>query len=143
MMEIEPFLVASSLMAVIAQRLLRLLFPACKEKYEPTDDELGKIGIKREQLKGETIYRAKGCDKCFDMGYSGRSAIFEMLLIDDEIRNLTLGNVDSGQIKRKAIEHGMTTLRTDGANHVLRGLTSIDEVIRVTEEESISSQEQG
>jgi len=137
-MEIEPFLVASSLMAVIAQRLLRFLCNSCKEAYEPTDDELGKIGLKREQLQDGILYRAKGCDKCFDMGYSGRSAIFEMLLIDDEIRNLTLGNVDSGQIKRKAIEHGMTTLRMDGADHIIRGLTSIDEVMRVTEEENTS-----
>lgn len=142
-MEIEPFLVASSLMAVIAQRLLRLLCSSCKEPYNPTDDELTKVGIARGELKDGVVYRAKGCDKCFDMGYSGRSAIFEMLLIDDEIRNLTLGNVDSGQIKKKAIKHGMTTLRMDGAKHILRGLTSIDEVMRVTEEENISSQEQG
>lgn len=140
-MEIEPFLVASSLMAVIAQRLLRLLCLSCREAYEPSDDELSKIGIQRKQLKEGVLYRAKGCDKCFDMGYSGRSAIFEMLLIDDEIRNLTLGNVDSGQIKRMAIDHGMTTLRMDGANHILRGLTSIDEVMRVTEEENVSSEE--
>lgn len=139
-MEIEPFLVASSLMAVIAQRLLRLLCGSCKEPYNPSDDELEKIGLNRGQLKDGVVYRAKGCDKCFDMGYTGRSAIFEMLLIDDEIRNLTLGNVDSGQIKRNAIEHGMTTLRMDGASHVIRGLTSIDEVMRVTEEESISSE---
>jgi len=138
-MEIEPFLVASSLMAVIAQRLLRFLCNSCKEAYEPSDDELRKIGLKRDQLQDGILYRAKGCEKCFDMGYSGRSAIFEMLLIDDEIRNLTLGNVDSGQIKRKAMEHGMTTLRADGANHIIRGLTSIDEVMRVTEEENISS----
>lgn len=138
-MEIEPFLVASSLMAVIAQRLLRFLCSSCKEPYEPTEDELNKIGISLNQVQDGVLYRAKGCDKCFDMGYSGRSAIFEMLIIDDDIRNLTLGNVDSGQIKRKAVEHGMSTLRMDGANHILRGLTSIDEVMRVTEEENIST----
>lgn len=139
-MEIEPFLVASSLMAVVAQRLLRLLCNSCKESYNPSDEELKKIGLNRADLQDGIVYRAKGCDRCFDMGYTGRSAIFEMLLIDDEIRNLTLGKVDSGQIKRNAIEHGMTTLRMDGAGHVLRGLTSIDEVMRVTEKESISSQ---
>lgn len=141
-MEIEPFLVASSLMAVIAQRLLRFLCPSCKESYQPSDDELRKIGISREDLDDGVLYRAKGCEKCFDMGYSGRSAIFEMLIIDDEIRNLTLGNVDSGQIKRKAIEHGMTTLRMDGADQVLKGLTSIDEVMRVTEEENVSFEQE-
>lgn len=137
-MEIEPFLVASSLMAVVAQRLLRFLCTSCKEPYEPGDEEIRKVGISRDQINDGVLYRAKGCDKCFDMGYSGRSAIFEMLIIDDSIRNLTLTNVDSGQIKRKAMEHGMTTLRKDGADHIIRGLTSIDEVMRVTEEENIS-----
>lgn len=136
-MEIEPFLVASSLMAVIAQRLLRFLCVSCKEPYEPHEDELQRIGIRRGQLQDGVLYRARGCEKCFSMGYSGRTAIFEMLLIDDDIRNLTLSQVDSTKIKRKAIEHGMTTLRMDGAEKVARGLTSVDEVMRVTEEESV------
>jgi general secretion pathway protein E len=136
-MEIEPFLVASSLMAVIAQRLLRFLCNHCKEPYEPHDDELLKIGIRRSQMHDGVLYRAKGCDKCFNMGYSGRTGIFEMLMIDDDIRNLTLSQVDSTKIKRKAMEHGMTTLRMDGAEKVARGLTSVDEVMRVTEEESV------
>jgi general secretion pathway protein E len=136
-MEIEPFLVASSLMAVIAQRLLRFLCSSCKEPYEPHEDELQRMGIRRSQLHDGVLYRAKGCEKCFHMGYSGRTAIFEMLLIDDDIRNLTLSQVDSTKIKRKAIEHGMTTLRMDGAERVAKGLTSVDEVMRVTEEESI------
>jgi type II secretory ATPase GspE/PulE/Tfp pilus assembly ATPase PilB-like protein len=125
-MEIEPFLVASSLMAVIAQRLLRFLCNSCKEPYEPHDDELIKIGLKRNQLHDGILYRAKGCDKCFNMGYSGRTGIFEMLLINDDIRNLTLSQVDSTKIKRM-----------DGAEKVAKGLTSVDEVMRVTEEESI------
>lgn len=136
-MEIEPFLVASSLMAVIAQRLLRFLCSSCKEPYSPHEDELQRIGIRRTQLHDGVLYRAKGCEKCFNMGYSGRTAIFEMLLIDDDIRNLTLSQVDSTKIKRKAVEHGMTTLRMDGAEKVARGLTSVDEVMRVTEEESV------
>ena len=136
-MEIEPFLVASSLMAVIAQRLLRFLCNHCKEPYEPHDDELLKIGLRRSQLHDGVLYRAKGCDKCFNMGYSGRTGIFEMLMINDDIRNLTLSQVDSTKIKRKAMEHGMTTLRMDGAEKVARGLTSVDEVMRVTEEESV------
>jgi len=136
-MEIEPFLVASSLMAVIAQRLLRFLCNHCKEPYEPHDDELLKIGIRRSQMHDGVLYRARGCDKCFNMEYSGRTGIFEMLMIDDDIRNLTLSQVDSTKIKRKAMEHGMTTLRMDGAEKVARGLTSVDEVMRVTEEESV------
>jgi general secretion pathway protein E len=138
-MEIEPFLVASALMAVIAQRLLRILCHSCKEPYEPHSDELLRIGLKPEELVDGILYRAKGCEKCFDTGYSGRMAIFEMLLIDDEIRNLTLSHVDSGQIKKSAVEHGMTTLRQDGADKVIKGQTSVDEVIRVTDEENVSA----
>lgn len=138
-MEIEPFLVASSLMAVIAQRLLRYLCNSCKEPYEPFEDELLRAGIKREDLKDGIVYRATGCEKCFDTGYSGRTGIFEMLLIDDKTRNLTLSHVDSGQIKKNAVEHGMVTLRQDGADKVIKGETSIDEVMRVTDEENIDA----
>lgn len=134
-MGIEPFLVASSLIAVVAQRLIRFLCRSCKEIYIPLDDELARIGIERNRLPGGRLYRAKGCNECLGTGYSGRSGIFEILLIDDEIRGLTLSTTDSSTIKKKAIEAGMTTLRMDGAEKILRGLTSIDEVMRVTEED--------
>ncbi|HWP93682.1 MAG TPA: type II secretion system ATPase GspE [Thermodesulfobacteriota bacterium] len=135
-MGIEPFLVASSLMAVVAQRLIRFLCKSCKEPYVPIDDELARIGLDRKDLQQGVLHRAKGCNECLGTGYSGRSGIFEILLIDDEIRGLTLATTDSSTIKRKALENGMTTLRMDGAEKVLRGLTSIDEVMRVTEDET-------
>ena len=136
-MGIEPFLVASSLMAVVAQRLIRFLCKSCKEPYIPLDDELARIGIERKSLPEGNLYRAKGCSECLSTGYSGRSGIFEILLIDDDIRGYTLSTTDSGTIKKKALEHAMTTLRMDGAEKVLRGLTSIDEVMRVTEEDEM------
>lgn len=136
-MDIEPFLVASSLHAVIAQRLVRILCENCKEEYEPTDEELYRIGIKRQEIDGRKLYRPRGCTECVDTGFSGRIAIFEILIVDDEIRQLTLSTADSSTIKRKAIERGLVTLRVDGADKVLKGITSIDEVLRVTEEESI------
>ncbi|MBI2485507.1 MAG: type II secretion system ATPase GspE [Deltaproteobacteria bacterium] len=136
-MGIEPFLVASSLMAVVAQRLIRFLCKSCKEPYVPLDDELARIGIERKNLPEGNLYRAKGCSDCLGTGYSGRSGIFEILLIDDDIRGYTLSTTDSGTIKKKALEHAMTTLRMDGAEKILRGLTSIDEVMRVTEEDDI------
>ncbi|MGH7807631.1 MAG: type II secretion system ATPase GspE, partial [Thermodesulfobacteriota bacterium] len=129
-MGIEPFLVASSLMAVVAQRLIRFLCKSCKEPYIPLDDELARIGIERKSLPAGNLYRAKGCTECLSTGYSGRSGIFEILLVDDDIRSYTLSTTDSGTIKKKALEHAMTTLRMDGAEKVLRGLTSIDEVMR-------------
>lgn len=134
-MGIEPFLVSSSLMAVVAQRLIRHLCNNCREQYTPTDEELLKIGIKRSMLNDDLLYRSKGCEICLDTGFSGRSGIFEILKIDDDIRNLTLSNTDSNTIKRKAMGKGLVTLRGDGIDKVIRGTTSIDEVLRVTEEE--------
>lgn len=136
-MDIEPFLVASSLLSIIAQRLVRILCRYCKESYVPTDEELRRIGIKKEDILGNTLYKPKGCSHCVDTGFSGRIAIFEILLMDDEIRHLTLTTADSSTIKKKAVERGLVTLRMDGADKVLKGITSIEEVLRVTEEESI------
>jgi len=134
-MGIEPFLVASSLVAVIAQRLIRLLCRSCKELYTPLDDELTRINIDRSKVPNGKLYRAQGCSECLGTGYSGRIGIFEILVINDSIRALTMSTVDSTTIKKKGIEYGMTTLRIDGAEKILKGLTSIDEVMRVTEED--------
>lgn len=140
-MEIEPFLVASSLLAIVAQRLVRILCTVCKERYEPSKEELRRIGIDKSQLVERVLYRAKGCSECVDTGYSGRMAIFEILLVDDDIRNLTLNTTDSATIKKKAVENGLTTLRMDGATKIINGITSIDEVLRVTEEEALEVEE--
>ena len=133
-MGIEPFLVASSLVAIVAQRLIRFLCQICREPYTPIEDELKKIGIDKSIIPNGKLYRSKGCSICLDTGYSGRTGIFEILVMNDDVRNLTLTTTDSTTIKRKAIEHGMTTLKMDGANKILRGLTSVDEVLRVAEE---------
>ncbi len=137
-MNIEPFLVSSSLLAVVAQRLVRVLCYHCKQKYIPTDEDLSRIGINRNDIKDGTVFKSKGCKKCTDSGFNGRVAIFEILIMDDDIRNLTLGITDSSTIKRKAMEKGLTTLKMDGASKVISGVTSIDEVLRVTEEEHSS-----
>lgn len=134
-MGIEPFLISSSLMAVVAQRLIRHLCINCKEEYIPTDDELFKIGIERESLPNGKLFKSNSCDICLNTGFSGRSGIYEILKIDDDIRNLTLIRTDSNTIKKNAIERGLITLRGDGKDRVLEGITSIDEVLRVAEEE--------
>jgi general secretion pathway protein E len=137
-MGIEPFLVASSLIAVVAQRLVRLLCRSCKETYTPFDSELMRIGdIDRNNLPSGKLHKAVGCSECLNTGYSGRAGIFEILIIDDEIRNLTLSTTDSTTIKKKAIENGMATLRMDGAEKILKGLTSADEILRITEEDGM------
>src|SRR4030066_1879459 len=136
-MGIEPFLVSSSVVAIVAQRLIRILCPHCKKEYTPTPPELNELGIDSSQRDGHTIYMAVGCDKCMQTGYRGRTGIYEILLISDEVRNLILQNVNSQVIKNKAIEVGMTTLRMDGALKVLSGITGIEEVLRVTQEDIV------
>jgi general secretion pathway protein E len=134
-MKIEPFLISSSVMAILAQRLVRVLCTHCREPYELTAAERTELEI-RTGGEGATVYRAKGCEACFHTGYLGRSAIYELLLLDDDIRQLIMKSSDSSTIKALAVEKGMQTLRQDGATKVLKGITSVEEVVRVTQRES-------
>ncbi|MBI5526526.1 MAG: type II secretion system ATPase GspE [Deltaproteobacteria bacterium] len=135
-MGVQPFLVASSLVGILAQRLVRTVCPECREPYVPSDAEIGQIGLRRETIpRPGFIYRPKGCPKCLSTGYTGRSGIYEMMLIDEEIQALILKNADSNTIKRAAQAKGMLTLREDGAQKVSRGMTTIEEVMRVTQED--------
>ncbi|MBI5755962.1 MAG: type II secretion system ATPase GspE [Nitrospirae bacterium] len=136
-MGIEPFLVSSSVVAIAAQRLVRLLCPSCKKEYTPAGPELDELRIEPSQLYGRQVYMAVGCDKCMQTGYRGRTGIYEILLVNDEIRGLIQQNVNSQIIKNRAIEGGMATLRKDGAEKVVAGLTSIEEVSRVTQEDIV------
>jgi general secretion pathway protein E len=135
-MGVEPFLVASSLLGVLAQRLVRRLCKHCKEPHVPTDVELADLGLARSELPVEHVWRAAGCDQCGNHGYSGRLGIFEFLEADEDIKNVIMANADAGQIKRAALERGMKTLREDGIAKALRGLTTFDEVLRVTREDA-------
>ncbi|MGE5049217.1 MAG: type II secretion system ATPase GspE [Deltaproteobacteria bacterium] len=138
-MGVEPFLVASSLMGVLAQRLVRVLCKDCRVPYLPAPEELKEIGLTIEQVReasGGMIYKPEGCEQCNKTGYRGRSGIYEVMLVDDDIRQLVLKNVDSGTIKRQAVtSKGMRTLMDDGALKVLKGVTSIAEVLSVTQED--------
>lgn len=134
-MGIEPFLVASSLCGVVAQRLVRVLCNECKESYEPDDDELRDIGIKREDLHGGRLYRTAGCPSCLNMGYKGRIGIFEIMRIDDDIKKLILERYDSNTIRKTAMSKGMMLLKHDGVRKIIQGLTTIEEVLRVSHED--------
>ncbi len=135
-MGIEPFLVASSVIAVMAQRLLRRVCPTCREPYRPSVEEMRQLGVSADVLEGHTVYRASsGCPDCKQTGYRGRLGIHELLVIDDEVRNLTMKAADSSSIRRIAAAKGMTSLREDGAEKVLNGMTTIEEVLRVTQED--------
>ena len=134
-MGIEPFLVTSSTIAIQAQRLVRQLCPACKTAYMPEPESLRELGVVPEQFAGKEVFSAQGCEACQDRGYRGRSGIFELLVMTPEVQDLTLRGQDSNAIKRAAIRGGMKTLRQDGTLKVFNGLTTIEEVMRVTRDD--------
>lgn len=136
-MGVEPYLVASSLVAVLAQRLVRTLCTECREVYEALPEALAEVGIR--STKPVKVYRAGGCGRCHQSGYRGRVGIFELMLMSDPLRDKVTQTVDSKTIKRAAVEGGMRTLRTDGARKVLEGITSIEEVLRTSEDEGVSA----
>src|SRR5207302_2633726 len=115
---IEPFLVSSSILAVLAQRLVRRLCPNCREPYTPTEVELARIGIHTAEINGQ-IYRAKGCRTCRNSGYRGRLAIQELMVMDDEIRSLVMERSDAATLRRHCTSMGMRLLRQDGADRIL------------------------
>ncbi len=134
-MGIEPFLVTSSTIAILAQRLVRCICPNCKEAYEPEIESLVELGLSESDAKGKLVYRGAGCEKCQQRGYFGRTGIFEMLVMNPHIQNLVLRGTDSNVIKREARKFGMRTLREDGARRVLDGVSTIEEVLRVTRDD--------
>ena len=136
-MGVEPFLVASSVVGIMAQRLVRTICPACKQGYTPTKEELNELGIKPEQLRGGQVYRGAGCSECLQSGYKGRTGIYELMLMSDKVRQHVLKNTDSNTIKKQSVADGMKTLRDDGAEKVIMGHTTVEEVLRVTQEDTI------
>jgi general secretion pathway protein E len=161
-MDVEPFMVASSMIGILAQRLVRKLCDHCKEPYEASDYELEQLGMdpvaaakKRSRVmsaayapRGVTyepplppegtrpiFYKPKGCDECGGAGYGGRRGIYEMMLIDESVRGLILKHADATAIRRAAMEAGMDNMREDGGRKVLSGMTSVEEVLAATQEE--------
>ncbi len=164
-MEIEPFLVRSTVIGILAQRLVRLLCQHCKEAYEASEFELSQLGIDRERTRRRdarplspryqvhgvsyqsvgwrepdrmpTFYSARGCDKCEQKGFTGRIGIYELMVSDDTVGALVLQNADAQTIKRAAQSQGMDSLRDDGARKVLMGLTTVEEVVAATQEDVV------
>ena len=164
-MGVEPFLLRSSVVGILAQRLVRMLCPSCKEPYEASQTDLEELGLTEERcaqrrrrrmitnsryyprnVVGEdplenypgqylTFYRPKGCDKCTSTGFMGRRGIYELLMMDDSIGPLVLKGADAQTIKRMAMEQGMDSLRDDGARKVLAGMTSVEEVLLATQDD--------
>lgn len=132
-MGVEPFLVSSSVIGILAQRLVRKICAECKEKYEPTEEVLKDIGLAKKQ--GIIFYRGKGCPKCMNTGYRGRVSIYELMLPDDKIRNAIVAKSQADAIRKLARSTGMITLMEDGIEKVKAGVTTVEEVLRVTRED--------
>lgn len=130
-MGIEPFLSASAITLVVAQRLARRLCPDCKEKYVPEETALTRIRFPFEPGRPPTLFRARGCKKCNGIGYKGRMGIHEVMTMSEKLERLTVESASADEIARQAIEEGMLTLRDDGFAKVLAGTTSIEEILRV------------
>ncbi len=130
-MGVQPFLVATSIQAILAQRLIRMNCPKCIEPYDPPVKELIALGLKPEQYAGRRFMRGKGCDHCKGSGYRGRRGIFEMMAMSRQIRDLAFNKASAAEVRRAAVANGMNTLAMDGARKVLQGMTTADEILRL------------
>lgn len=130
-MGVEPYLISSATEGVVAQRLVRRICPTCKEAYKPSAKLLTELGINGDH-QNMTLYRGKGCRNCKNTGYKGRIGIYELLIMDEQVRELVFSRAPTRQIKKVAMEKGMNTLWQDGIRKALQGITSIEEVLRVT-----------
>jgi len=134
-MGVEPFLIASSVELVVAQRLIRRLCPACKQTYTPNVELLKRLGLSESQASSITFYKPVGCAECTNSGYKGRLAIFEMMEMSNEIAKLTMARSDTRKIKDQAQKEGMTLLIEDGIEKIKEGVTTIEEVLAVASAE--------
>ena len=131
-MGVEPFLISSSLLCVLAQRLIRTICKKCNSPFEPTDNQLEALGLKQNYSSDTQFHYGRGCSSCHDTGYSGRRGIFEFLVIAEQIRELINVSAPTIVIRQKAIELGMNTLRQDGLRGIYDGDTTVEEVLRYT-----------
>jgi type IV pilus assembly protein PilB len=128
---VEPYLIASAVNAILAQRLVRKICQQCREEFVPSEQH--RMFLSQQGFSSEKTWRGKGCDKCRKTGYSGRLGIYELLIMDDSLRDMVTSNPDVIALRRKCIEKGLVTLRQDGFDKVSKGLTTVDEILRVTE----------
>jgi len=131
-MGVEPFLISSSLMAVLAQRLVRTIDKKCRTPFEPTENQLSLLNLSPHDIGDKAFYYGRGCGNCNDTGYKGRKGIFELLIVSDPVRELINERAPTVVIRQKAVEEGMITLREDGLRGIFEGETTIEEVLKYT-----------
>jgi type IV pilus assembly protein PilB len=131
-MGVEPFLIASSLAGVLGQRLIRRVCPECKTYYTPTDEDLDRLNLERAQIGDRKFCYGRGCELCNNTGYKGRKALTELMVINEELREMIADSTPANILRDKACEFGMRTLRDDGLLAIYNGETTVDEVVRYT-----------
>ncbi|GAB4546544.1 MAG: ATPase, T2SS/T4P/T4SS family [Phycisphaerales bacterium] len=129
---VESFLLTATIEAIIAQRLVRTICTSCKEPYTPTEEQLMELALTPEDVRGRQFFRGKGCDRCHGSGYKGRTAIFEIMTMDDTIRDMVMNQASTAALRNESIRRGMRTLRESGLLAIYEGQTTIDEVVRET-----------
>jgi len=129
-MGVEPFLIASSVIGVLAQRLVRVICPDCKESYTPPVEAFRRLNLAMD-LESVTFYRGRGCDRCRQTGYRGRTGVYEMMMINDSVRELILRRAPTHEIRQGGLDAGMVTLKQDAMQKILEGVTTMEEALRV------------
>jgi len=130
-MGVEPFLIAASVIGVLAQRLGRRICPNCKEPYKPPADALHRVGFSVEDMESVVFYRGRGCDQCRHSGYRGRTGLFELMMLNEEIADLIVKRAPLSEVRAAALANGMKALKMDGFQKVIEGMTTVEEVMRV------------
>jgi type IV pilus assembly protein PilB len=133
---VQPFLIASSVIAIMAQRLVRVVCPKCKEPDEPSEAELKSAGLTPDQVSNATFMRGRGCNHCYHTGYRGRLGIFEMLKMNSAMREMTFNRAPTQEIRRQSRLHGMRTLLEDGIEKAVKGITTLEEVLSTCHHEA-------
>lgn len=129
---LDSYLIAATMEGVVGQRLIRRICPKCKEEFTPTEEMLMELELTPEDIQGKSFYRGQGCDNCMNTGYRGRMAIFEIMMLNDDLRDLVIKKVSTSVLRSEARKMGMRTLRESGLLSIYDGVTTIDEVVRAT-----------
>jgi type IV pilus assembly protein PilB len=129
---LDEFLLTATVEAIVAQRLVRRICTSCKEEYVPTEEQLMELALRRDDVRGRTFRRGRGCDRCNHSGYKGRMAIFEIMQFDDAVRDMVMRETSTAVLRAESRKRGMRTLRESGLLAIYEGQTTIDEVVRET-----------
>jgi type IV pilus assembly protein PilB len=129
---LESYLIAATMEGIVSQRLIRKICAKCKEEFVPTEEMLMELELTPEDVEGKVFYRGRGCEECMNSGYRGRIALFEIMLLNDELRELIIKEVSTNVLRSEARRMGMRSLRETGLLSIYDGVTTIDEVVRAT-----------